>query len=325
MAWITSVPIPQKLDGRFKMEEKPAPPGTLLEKINKDREHIAALDYSASMMEKMAAQAKADTARLNPPAGGSGVVNQPEDPEAKRKELINQAVVLLNNGVDPKIVGQMLSGSTQIPLTVAAAPGGDGGAMGILKTLVDSLIANKSSAEVEGLKVQLKALDDKIAATAKGAGDHDRPAPTPPPSSVQVVKEATGMVRDVYGAFADMGLIPSGPPPGQSIENLKEEHRHKEKMEELAVDKEHKERLGDIAADFVPRIGEGYAKHMMEQAGEGGGAGAPGAGGIEIAKCDNPKCGAPFAIPAEHGEIVFCGNCGQAHKWKEKQSAQSNG
>lgn len=254
------------------------------------------------------------------------MVNQPEDPEAKRKELINQAVVLLNNGVDPKIVGQILSGSTQIPVPVAAAPGADGGAMGILKTLVDSLLVNQKSAEVEAVRVQMKALEDKIAATAKGGADHDRPPPAPPPTPEQVIQAATGLVKGLYGSFEQMGLIQSGATAGQSIEHLKEEHRHKEEMEKLGADREHKQSLAEIAGEIPERFGEGYARHL-EQAGAAGAAAGEGgdAGGLRTFRCVNDKCGAPVVVTPESGDIVFCGKCGQAHKKvKEEKGAQGN-
>jgi hypothetical protein len=309
------------------MEEKPPPATTVLEKVRKDREARLAQRSSDAALERIALEDEAEVARLKTPTGGSGVVNQPEDPEAKRKELINQAVVLLNNGVDPKIVGQILSGSTQIPITIPAAPGADGGALGILKTLVDSLLVNQKSAEVEVVKVQLKALEDKIA--AKGTAPAT-PAPAAPPlSPAEVVQQSTAIVRGLHESWTHLGLIPSGAPAGQSIEELKEANRHKEKMEELGADREHKEALAEIAGDIPGRIGEGYAKHMMQQAGKGGGTGGGagvGADGLQTFKCVNPKCGAPVVVPREHGAIVFCGACGLAHKDLDKEKgAQGNG
>jgi len=67
MPFVPGLPVPPKLDKRLTMEEKPPPPATELQKILKQKEHLAGLRYSAAELDKMALQAEVEAARLNTP------------------------------------------------------------------------------------------------------------------------------------------------------------------------------------------------------------------------------------------------------------------
>jgi hypothetical protein len=274
-------------------------PKSRLEQILKDKEDLAALRYSAAELERMAMQSENEASKMASTPGGGA---KPEDAEAKRKEVIENAIILLNNGVDPRIVGQILSGQNSMPF---AMPQASSDKDGLLEKLVLKMLDEKKSAELEAIKSKIEALVDKVDKQGGGAK---------PLSPAQAAAEYAHGVNATFEAFSHLGLVRQ-PQTGQGIESLKEEHRHKEEMQRLDADRAHKEKLGEIAAEIPERIGIGLSRGFARE--------PEGDMGMESFKCE--KCHATIYVPPEAGDTVSCGRCGQTYSRKKEKVGQQAG
>lgn len=235
-------------------------------------------------------------------------MNQPEGhtPQGDNKERITtMAVQLLNAGVDPKVVGSILSGST--PVTIQ---GNGGGGQGItfdsILTLVDRIMEKKGTGEQETVVSYLKERLDKVE-TSKS-----QTQAVPPLDTVAEAQRMAQGVKTMFEVWKDMGLIPPAgrvtAAPGSDIESLKETHRHEEAMEGFKIDREHKNKLADVASSIPERIGKGIAKDLRGGSSEEGGA----VTGMESFLCS--ECKHTIYIPPDAGDTLHCGHCGQAYK-----------
>ena len=287
MPLVQGLPDPPNLEERLKMPEEKKPKSRL-EQILKDKEDLAALRYSAAELERMAMQSENEASKMASTTGGG---TKPDDADAKRKEVIENAIILLNNGVDPRIVGHILSGSNSVPF---ALPQAGSGKDELLEKLVMQMLADRKSAEMEAIKSKIEALVDKV--DKQGSG-------TKPLSPAQAAAEYAHGVNATFEAFSHLGLVRQ-PQTGQSIEMAKEENRHKEEMERLNADRAHKEKLGEIAAEIPERIGIGLSRSFTRE--------PEGDMGMESFKCE--KCHTTIYVPPEAGNTVSCGRCGQTYK-----------
>jgi len=297
MPYVQGLSDPPNLEERLKMPEEKKPKSRL-EQILKDKEDLAALRYSAAELERMAMQSENEASKMASTAGGG--TSKPEDAEAKKKEVIENAIILLSNGVDPRIVGQILSGSNSMPF---AMPQASSDKDGLLEKLVLKMLDEKKSAEMEAIKSKIEALVDKM-----------EKQESKPQSAAQMAADYAHGVNATFEAFSHLGLVRQ-PQTGQGIESLKEENRHKEEMQRLDADRAHKEKLGEIAAEIPERIGIGLSRGFARE--------PEGDEGMESFPCK--KCHAKIYVPPEAGDTVSCGRCGQTYSRKKDKVEQPAG
>lgn len=122
--------------------------------------------------------------------------------------------------------------------------------------------------------------------------------------------ESAKRVRAVYDSLKGAGFIPEPSTGGTSLDDLKETHRHEEKMDEIRADREHKERLTDIAGDIPEKIGRGIGEDMRRGRGR---ERSPSSSTLDKITCD---CGTAFVVPPEameKGEAT-CPKCGMVYR-----------
>lgn len=118
--------------------------------------------------------------------------------------------------------------------------------------------------------------------------------------------ESAKRVRGVYDSLKAAGIIPEPSTGGTSIEDLREAHRHEERLEEIRADREHKERLAGIADDMSERVGHGIAQDIRH-----GGAGVKSRGSnLPTVHCSD--CNTDFPVAPEAKEAT-CPKCGAVY------------
>lgn len=118
--------------------------------------------------------------------------------------------------------------------------------------------------------------------------------------------ESAKRVGAVYDSLKAAGYIPEPSTGGASIEDLRETHRHEEKMNEISADREHKERLAGIADDMSERVGRGIAQDIRR-----GAAGAKSRGSnLPPVHCSD--CNIDFPVAPEAKEAT-CPKCGAVY------------
>lgn len=286
---------------------------TKLDEVLEEKEARAARRYSAAEMEKMALEAENEAARLRgePPKykyGGSEMnEDRKKDEEARRQQLLTSAKALIDSGMEPTQVGQMLLGLTPTSSPPVGAQG-----MGVDDVLkIVNLVVGKK--EADELKTVIASLDKKVDNMAKGGVN-----------KVEISKPLTPMEyakqqKDYIDALKSLGLIPEKSPPvtekGEPLEIVKERHRHEERMDEIKADREYKQSLANTASEIPERVGRGIAGHFAEE-GEGGSEG----GGLETLECSD--CHTKIYITPETGDSVTCPKCGAIYSRKETVETQ---
>lgn len=281
---------------------------TELDRVLEEKEVRAAKRYSAAELEKMALESENEAARLRgePPKYKYGGLEMNEDrkkeEEARRQQLLTSAKALIESGMEPSQVGQMLLGLTPTGTAPAAAQGM--GVDDVLK-IVNLVVGKKETDELKTLIAHLsKTVDD----LAKGGGGKAEIAK--PPTPMEYAKQQV----DYIDALKKLGLIPEKPPvvtdTGESLEVVKERHRHDEKMDEIKADRAYKQDLTNIATEIPERIGRGIAGELATGEGEGGG------GGLETLECTD--CHFKIPITPETGDKVTCPKCEAVYSRKKE-------
>ena len=226
--------------------------------------------------------------------------------EDERKRLLESAKHLIESGMEPTQVGQMLLGLTPTgtPPTVAQGMGVDD----VLK-IVNLVVGKKEADELRGL---ISSLDKKLDDLAKsGAGKKEESKPVDPITFARQQAEAM-----VAWNKAIKELTPERPPvteKGEPLEIVKERNRHEERMEEVKGEQRYKEKISETVAEIPERIGRGIAGQISEGEGESG----SGAGELEYLMCTEEGCGTKIPITPETGEQVTCPKCGSIYSRKE--------
>ena len=118
-------------------------------------------------------------------------------------------------------------------------------------------------------------------------------------------------VKEMFDTFRSLGMIPEASSGGESLETVKETHRHEEKMEELGTEKEYKRDLTKIASEIPERIGQGIGSDIMEGEGEGESSGES----LEYFGCTEEGCDFKIPITPETKQIT-CPKCGAIYQKK---------
>lgn len=151
------------------------------------------------------------------------------------------------------------------------------------------------------------------------------PAAAPPRSLKEEVTEAMGLLESLglsVGTNAQAplkeqvaeakslleGLGLSIGMPGESLESVKEKHRHEESMEAVKADREYKQKITSIAGDIPERVGRGLAGQVGEE--KGGSSRKHSSGGDELDSITCEECGQKIYLTPETQNEVTCPKCG---------------
>ncbi|MBA7635593.1 hypothetical protein ES703_43197 [subsurface metagenome] len=226
----------------------------------------------------------------------------------QREKLMASAIALINSGIDPKQVGQMLLGLT--PTSPAGYPPAAQG-MGFEEVLkiVTLIVGKRETDEIKGL---MASLDKRIDELSKGGG-----------ARVEISKPLTPMEYakqqvEYIAALKELGLIKEPvamTEKGESLDVVKERNRHDERMEEVRGEKEYKQTLGQVVSELPERIGRGIAGQVSEEPErDRGNQGSE----LEYLTCTEEGCG--FRIPVPPGAVsqITCPKCGAIYQPETK-------
>lgn len=284
-------------------------PMSQLQQLLKYRASHAAQRAEAAEMEKIALEAEAEVKRLST---GGNPAGEPQALDTERKDqLVIQAVTLLNSGVDPRVVGQILAGSTPVQGIMMPQPHSNGeNTLKMVKDIVGLINETKKSAEMETIKNQLSDLKDALKDKEKGEKGHQ----LAPPNPLQAVADATNIVHTFYSTLKEIGFIREPIEGASNIAELKEKYRHDEKMEEIKLEQQGKNNLANLFSSGIGGIGRAAAMALRE-----GSPGEPHATipigdtatvGISALDC---VCGKHIAVPPEAVKVT-CPACGRSYE-----------
>jgi hypothetical protein len=263
-----------------------------------------------------------------------------EDPATKnQKDISANALLLMERGVSPDVVARyILSASTTQPNT--ALPGGGGGGFdmagfaSLVNTIKDLVKPSGDGGDPE-MKLMVKTLAASVEALMKkdqdskdallkdlmlevknikaGSGQVNSTTPLPK-ALIFEHNPATGKFEKTELAPGDTYILPTSPTPtGKTIDEIREENRHKEAEEKLKADIAGKQQsnkvLGDVAASIV-EVGSTLVGSVLDKTGSP--VAKPRNSGqaneITYKKCENPQCGFDIPIPPGAWRIT-CPNC----------------
>lgn len=237
-----------------------------------------------------------------------------EDDKRIREEISTTAVLLLERGVDPKIVGQYIMGSN--PITpISILPGGGGGAPQGL-TISDVKDIMGMATEGKGTS-ELKETLEKLTAKIESLGS------AKPLDPLSLARQQAESIRATYTALQEMGIIKEPAvvtEKGEALEVVRERNRHEERMEGIKADREYKRSITDIAATIPESMGKGLAGQFGEEGAPGGGN--SGSGELDYFQCVEEGCGFRIPIPPNAGRQITCPKCGTVYKRETASEAK---
>lgn len=264
------------------------------------REMKASFDLRAREAENRARQ-----------LGGDHMVGEKLEPTLQEK-IAATAVFLLEKGVDPKVVGDYLTGSrTTTPI---ALPGMGGTQQGLtiadLTSIINLINQNKPD---DGVVELLKTMKEEIKQALK---------PTSSLDPLQQIEQSVSLVK----RLKDVGIFSSPTPTvsGESLEVVKERNRHDEKMEEISTDRDYKEKLVAVVEEIPVSLGKGWAAESASRQGQGGPpSSTPEKQSVSSFQCHNPNCKATIFIPPNPPPQLKCAKCGMIYQQQEQAPAES--
>lgn len=285
-----------------------------LEKALRDEDKDLAREVSRSRAQLLIAQRRK---QINQETGN---VNSNENTGVKKEGrdeyLITITSGLLEKGLEPKIVGQivqymMSSNPTQaLPFGLPGAGMQQGLTFENFLAMMDRMKGDKGTDPT--LTRLIEKMDDRLAALERG----NNGAKEVPKAKIYRFEEGKWIKEELEPGEAMM--IPPPPPSntGKTVAEIAEEHRHEEEMVRLNETKEYHQSIAGTMSDIVPRIGAGIAASMRE-GGEEGSTDTPPAASkkMEYYKCtgklpDSDKdCGYNIPVPPTALKIT-CPKCG---------------
>ncbi len=249
-------------------------------------------------------------------AENGGATQEQKDHEQKalqqRERVMTQAKALLDSGVEPQQVGALLLG-----LPAVGAASGQGMTVADSLKIVDMIVERKKEGELRGtierLEKQVENLTQEIRAGPSRAQGPANPA--------EGIKQQAQAFKGLIDALKEIGVPigeSGGGGAGESVEQMREKHRHEEKMEELHTERTYKESIATALGDVVERVGRGAAHQFLEQ----GGTEEPAGAKLDDFTCtekdkDGLQCGTRIQIPP--GATKFtCPKCLSIYGPKEK-------
>jgi len=227
--------------------------------------------------------------------------------KSKKDELVTNALVLIDKGVDPKVVAQyILASSSANPTVTFAGAQQPGITLTDILALFDRMNASKgTSPEMQTLLTKLS--DDVIALKTRTM------AVGAPKDALTQAREQAESIKTLITALIDSGLVKApgagGEPTGEPLEVIKEKNRHTEKLEEIKIDKEYKTGMVDAVGNLAEDIGAGAASQILQRKE----VGKEKTGGVlQTFECTD--CHSTIYITPETGEKVTCAKCGAIYE-----------
>lgn len=225
--------------------------------------------------------------------------------EATRANIAANALLLLEKGVPANVIGQYLiaSESAHIPVNFGA---GGGQQQGL--TMQDVVqIFNLAKAEKgtsSELTTILNRLTDKVS-------ELDAKINNPPATGNRKtwVIHPDGTKEEIEAGEPIVLKVPAPTNTSRSIDEVKEENRHKEKMEEIQTERDYKQKTTEFLSGLPSKIGAGLAGSLIDAekppevpAGKGTTA------SVQYIKCETEGCG--YSIPfAPTATKIICPKC----------------
>jgi len=127
---------------------------------------------------------------------------------------------------------------------------------------------------------------------------------------VVIISKAKALTDGLRSA----GLIPVPSAGGTGLEELKETHRHDEKMEEIHAEADYKKILGETISELPERIGRGVGSEILAREGaEEPGDSSGGGSRLEYMACteqvNGKVCGTKIPVPPGVSQVT-CPSCG---------------
>jgi len=286
---------------------------TKVEEILSRKEAMAARRYSAAQLETMALEAENEAAKLRgePPKyqyGGNRMEGDNDKSEQEkiinaRKQVIDAAKGMLEYGVDPAVVGQMMLGLPPVGNSGLAAmmPMSTKGGTTVddvvkIVNLVTDRKGGGGGVDVEKLLEQMdKRFEQVIKAISSSSTD--------PVAYAKRQGQAFAAYMEAFDSLSSMRGGNNKP----DISEIKEKNRHEERMQELTTEKEHRGKLIGLAESIPKKIGEGVAERYLS-----GSSGVTDDDGIQKFKCTD--CGKDILVPNANADSITCASCGAIFK-----------
>lgn len=282
-----------------------------LEKALKDEEAELAREMKLGRAEEVIVKRQVRIQQLRGllGKGGAPMTEEESAAEEKRKadeelkgkmERIAQAKALYTSCIDaggqPKQCADMVAGLIPSPAAIAAAPQAT--------SITELITALKTLDELRGDRGgELKEVLEKLTAQVQALGNR------PPADPIAMAQQQAQAISTTYEALKNLGIIKepvTTTAEGKSLDVVKEENRHAERMEEVKAESKYKEKLGDTVANLPERIGRGIGGQIIE--GEETSKGGGGGGGLDYFTCTEEGCGAKVPITPGVAEAT-CPKC----------------
>lgn len=311
--------VTEKLKQNPNNEGTKEKPETTLDKVLTWKEDMTARRYRAAELERMALEAENEARKLRgePPIHGGVPMDEEKkkEEEAKLREQISTtAVMLLEKGVDPKVVGQYILGSTPVtPITLSSTgmPSPQGLTLADVKEIFAMASERKEPVE---LKEILNHLTDEVKSLKERTNQ--------PVDWVAFGRQQAEMTKVYYETLKEAGIIKEPESrvtyQGEPLEVVKEKNRHDERMQEIMADREYKQDITRIASEIPERIGRGIAGQFSEEGGSGSGGGK----GLEYTICTEKGCGTKIYFTPE-SKTITCPKCGTVYDRGEGKEGET--
>lgn len=185
------------------------------------------------------------------------------DREMTKTNIAANALLLLEKGLDPKIVGQYLIGSQtgNIPINLG---GGGGGQQGLTMADVTSIFTLAKGEK--GTDPELKAILAKLTDKVNDLETKIANAAAQPATKKAWVIHPDG-TKEEFESGEPIIIKPAPAAGGESIEVIKERNRHDEELEKIKTERDYKKTVGDTLATLPEKIGAGLANAFVETEG----------------------------------------------------------
>lgn len=292
-------------------EEKPSLQSALEKELNADDDALAK-ELQRTRAEEIIARRRAsiDRFRISQPGQQGGEVKIHQE---GRQWLVDIAMGLLGNGLDPERVGRMIDYLLGVPQAGISLPGtpvtGAGMSFTDMKAIFE--MGKESNKTDPAIAVILQKLSEKVEAVERRESHNE-----PQPKSSIVFIRADGTTQEIEAGKPL--VLEREAASGESIEQLKEKNRHAEKMEELQTEKKYKDDLVRVVSDIPESIGRGLASDIKEKPRGRQQAAQTG----ELQKVDCEVCHATIHYPNDATNIT-CPKCGAIYTREPKTQTES--
>jgi len=293
-------------------------PATRLRQMLDQRADLEVSRLEAAEAKRMTTEVERETRRIEDSmSGNSHEARDEREPEAdaKKANLVVLVETLRDAGYDNVSIGEILTGAKTRTNGTHTEPRDNTGDM--LKMIKEVLhIANevngkKESPEITVFKDDLKEVKAELKALTKmGTG-------TVPVDPVKQAAAAAESIVTLYTAFDKVGLLPQGGEKQKSLEVLREENRHDERVEEIKSEGENRNKTAQLISGGISQVGRAAARALREGAAEGESqaaaesppAEATGSISGDVIQLQCSRCKRPFSVSSD-ATSAKCPSCG---------------